>query len=716
MVGSTNHSVWFFQPLKLFVKITYKGVLSLDYMKIQVRLKMTVFVLFLSFLCINVVSCTVRQNVSLAPFHLLGYDCSAPRNIRDFTISQLEGGCLQSLQSKIISREKVRVTLLQREEGRRQEGFRCQLKRTKIIRYCGVYDHETTDAANSFYHRIVPLEADQCRNMVAHHSPYKVRLGNGKTLSFEVKLNAINYAKYFYIGNTYLNPSGEVSCNGSTYIDPHTMTRYDRIYIEVNDELLITKEIITFKNQVVVATPEHETLPCSFASKLCTTPFGSYVWDYSDDYCPLAQVRQFEAERITDSLNNVVLLSSDDSKIRLMEIGPASVCNSIVTATNYPTLFVSESWPEGKSRQIAPQEVQLPIFIRNRQDFLWSQMESSMEAGFRQTLLNDCQLQRSQERIQSWLRITDPGINTYLLGNGTYATTAGEVVYLYQCRPQEVRARHEEGCYESLPVHYGNTSLFLEPLTHRLLRQGIKIPCNDRFLPKFKTIRDQWIMASPQVLEANKPAMLVPAITELNFQLPEFPDIDWSTGGIYTDEDLSAMQNYLEFPRIRQALESHLAWQATQGHYDGNQPLTPSLLFPQQFPSLSSYILSGLWSALRKWGEFVSMMIALFFLGKIVVWIIKMFFNCWALVGAHGLTKHLLWSPCPDLLYLFRYRQVHRQRPPQENPPTEDPMALQKLPDMLYPELPVQEDPSQDSNSATRIQTNPLHEYPPSCP
>src|SRR6056300_698919 len=613
------------------------------------------------------------HNVSLAPFHLLGYDCTAPRNIKDYTISQLQTGCVQAAQTRLVGQETLAMVLLQKEDKRREKAVRCQLKRTKLVRYCGVYDHQTTDDRNSYYHRLTPVSPDLC-GKVAYEAKAYVTITTNQTILSTVKRNKVNYIDYFEAGDVYTDPSsGEVKCLGVKHYDHETKTHYERIVIQIKEEFTTTDEIVTQQGSQLIATPGNTLLNCHLDFRSCQTAEGTYVWRPRSNYCPLAVARDFPAARATDELNNVVVMSTDDSKIRLVDIGPVSYCDQVVSATNYPDLFLTPKWPTQLRRQLDPSELRLPAYINNRQDYLWNKLEDSIEQGFRQTLLNDCRLQKSQEQTQSWLRITDPGINTYLLGNGTFATTAGEVLYLYQCRPQEVRARHTTECYEALPVHYGNHSLFLEPLTHRLLRQGLKIPCSDRFLPKFHTLEDTWIMASPQILQANKPAPLRPIIDPLDFSVPQLPDVDWSTGGIYTDEDLNAMQNYLEFPRIRQALESHLAWQAALGHYDGSTPLTPSVLFPNEFPSLSGYILSGLWNALRQWGEFVSIVIALIVAGRILMWFLKIIFSCWALIGAHGITLHLLWFACSDWLYLLRYRKVHRQKNKREDPPAKTP-------------------------------------------
>lgn len=65
-----------------------------------------------------------------------------------------------------------------------------------------------------------------------------------------------------------------------------------------------------------------------------------------------------------------------------------------------------------------------------------------------------------------------------LMGEPGYmAVVAGETVHVVKCAPVAVKIRHTERCYNELPVTYQNSSLFLTPKTHILLRTGTIREC-----------------------------------------------------------------------------------------------------------------------------------------------------------------------------------------------------------------------------------------------
>jgi len=196
-------------------------------------------------------------------------------------------------------------------------------------------------------------------------------------------------------------------------------------------------------------------------------------------------------------------------------------------------------------------------------------------------------------------------------------------------------------------------------------------------------------MSTPAIMPASAPTTIDKTRIHLNFVMPTFKTVDWTADGVYSHEDLQRMRDYMEFPRIRHAMQAQLALQS-QGELGTEMGhITAHMMFPNEFPSVTSYIMGKLWAALQAWGDFVTTMLSLFVLGRIVYTLLKWAFGLWAIIGAHGLfSKQILWFPFMDLLQLILYRRAFRaQRQPdadehQDQPEQQQPMLNNDRPNV----------------------------------
>lgn len=83
----------------------------------------------------------------------------------------------------------------------------------------------------------------------------------------------------------------------------------------------------------------------------------------------------------------------------------------------------------------------------------------------------------------------------------------GEVIYTYKCPSLLVQATRLSNCYAALPVtlidppkHLPvNIQFFLEPISHRLTKQGIQVTCDKFFITKFQNLQGDWVAANPDL-------------------------------------------------------------------------------------------------------------------------------------------------------------------------------------------------------------------------
>jgi len=93
---------------------------------------------------------------------------------------------------------------------------------------------------------------------------------------------------------------------------------------------------------------------------------------------------------------------------------------------------------------------------------------------YRNILLQKCDLESRmmQNALAIAARSSDVFAYHFMKGPEYMALLAEEVIHIVKCIPIEVKLASTTECYKQLPVLRGNTTYFLTPQTHILLRQG----------------------------------------------------------------------------------------------------------------------------------------------------------------------------------------------------------------------------------------------------
>ena len=155
---------------------------------------------------------------------------------------------------------------------------------------------------------------------------------------------------------------------------------------------------------------------------------------------------------------------------------------------------------------------------------------------------NLCSRQASMADIQYEAKTRELGIATWPYDEvgspGTFATTAGESIYTYQCRETLVIPRMTKQCYRELPVwvrtNGNDTAAFLEPYSRLLKNTGIVTPCSSMIRPKFETTSGVWITSPPNLEITTAPALLEKEAKPI--------ELDWEYSGLNFEE--SGIYNY----------------------------------------------------------------------------------------------------------------------------------------------------------------------------
>ena len=124
----------------------------------------------------------------------------------------------------------------------------------------------------------------------------------------------------------------------------------------------------------------------------CKTPYATYVWYGRDPLsCKTALTKTTSGVVTYTDDDKEVFMSTDGELIRLILGSSITTCQTIVRETNYDLLLVYEG--ESKvflDRTLPAREVDLTLYINNRDDFLYNHILNRVEEEMNQVLNSAC--------------------------------------------------------------------------------------------------------------------------------------------------------------------------------------------------------------------------------------------------------------------------------------------------------------------------------------
>ena len=123
-------------------------------------------------------------------------------------------------------------------------------------------------------------------------------------------------------------------------------------------------------------------------------------------------------------------MSTDGNMICLILDTKFDLFNERVISTNYDRFFLVEKGHPGKFKtSIDPRNVDIRTYVNNRDVSIYNHLITSINYELGQVLRADCEEQRRQIRRNYYLSQKNPGMLTYTFGSGTFAKSAGGVLY-----------------------------------------------------------------------------------------------------------------------------------------------------------------------------------------------------------------------------------------------------------------------------------------------
>ena len=587
------------------------------------------------------------------PPMLEAYDCDDPRELRDVTNTRTEN-CHQL--TTINHQENATYQILQTSHTTRTTGYICRMVQTRTPNYCGTYDHQTMLPLLKQTEIPKSLSPDVCRRMIRER---KFTTARGDDVY--VREDEVTTYFYEYPGKTYVSDE-EVKCMGERWrvgdVD------YESMVVSYEVKLTLQKETFVSKKGQIKSTTQGLNLPCQSHEGACQTSSATYIWNVNESTCPMAYTRTSSGITVQDREGREVFMSTDGSLIRLVLGATVSSCGEIVRQTNYDHIYIySGKSARFQQRPVDPADVNMVTYINNRDDYLYNHLLNQVEKEMNGVLQYSCRQRAAL--YQPALQITKADVTTYSLGNGTFATQAGETLWTYKCRLVMVSARETPSCYMQIPVVYegankqlhGNKKEFyLEPFSRKLVADSIPIQCNDKLHSKYMTRLGKWIMTTPKILDAKPPE---PSTSEQARSLFD-RETDWSQGGVYTTEELKAMKDYIELSRYKDILSYKLTDQY-QGSLQSDV-VRPGQLFPNDpgFQVLTKGLLSCILEYVHSFGKGASIFLGLYMITNFFSHTMQAIYRILVLREVHGFTTQLWLCCCPDVMRTRRYRDDYK--------------------------------------------------------
>lgn len=162
-----------------------------------------------------------------------------------------------------------------------------------------------------------------------------------------------------------------------------------------------------------------------------------------------------------------------------------------------------------------------------------------------------CELERQVTQTQLAVLSQAPQFSGILPGFplGTWITAAGEAYHLWRCRAVRVEVRHEDICYDGIPVRWEGQPWFAQFRTRRLTQESAVVPCTG-LAPQVLKEGGSWHALAPDLRPYPAPAVHGPVLFSYLQTLQVSP---WAESGLYSRKAYEGLRDRIDHPSLRNA-------------------------------------------------------------------------------------------------------------------------------------------------------------------
>ena len=510
--------------------------------------------MFISVIEHNIKGIGASQDVQLA-----GLDCRKPSRIRTSLLQDVCETGISGPPDKVMP-----VLILQYEESRVVEGFRCEKKESTFQFFCGAYSHSKNLPPEIGV--AVPIDPTTCKRMVDNQEYVQ----EDKSV-VKIKYNAPYMYQYVRKGKI-IRARHNVYCEGTTIrIDGRTQNGMVEM---VSTEVIVRKISIELGRERTLDLDRNVQMP-EYCSKQPTCVLGpvSYVLREQRETCPLYTIRSLlmTKTRLKVGQKERTAYINNEHKILLTavekETAPVGCRVGHYLRTEHDKLkIIPEDLQQGSVKHLAQfipaSALDVDLELKVTAEYLAYNFERAMAERINLVGKKLCEMAKEGLHNQE-LSPFHP--NSML-------RIKGDLVQELQCEPvnAKVKLGEKRGNHctrDTLPVWVNGEPVFIRAGTRQILPEEEinRVPCNGHYPPMFVLEDNKTLaFADPVVTLTNVPLThQKESMLHLNEISPvEHPEYDSDI--LYSADEIQKWNQLIHFGRTKsvllEAISSHYCY------------------------------------------------------------------------------------------------------------------------------------------------------------
>ena len=542
------------------------------------------------------------------------------------------------------------IELLQLADFKTSHVIQCKIEIRRTIYHCGMFSH-LGPVENGLQEYLYDISAEQCKFI---HNTGIFKYDNFHTIA-NIKINETKT-----VGIDLAGKIEGKSCSGGTYADDYGS--WDNVLVQGLIKITLIEEYakVNLNNNKLHL---NSGTTCKFSDEHCIDAQAGYAfWSHvPNENCFDNKYNVLFKGTVTKTLspNQEVMytINTYDISFSLNAVENIKFCDRIITKTEHPKLFIYEKTNVNVlfDNDVRQQQdlINIDIFAYTNAKFV--HVEKHFRAQFKSLYLNIltkmCELERKE--IQNSLSLTSNSPDEFAYNvmqkPGYIARLAGEAVHIVKCTPINVKIQHIKECYEELPVISGNTTWFLTPKTHILIRTGTQIEC-DSIIPPYYKIDNSWISLTPTPRKIEKNITVFHPKIIKNWTPEKLNSL--ATSGIYTQQDLEKFEERLLFPMEKKSIMNTIA-KFTQSANSAKDDLMNNFLTEKTLTHIAESTWNKLLEKYEEYGTISSGIIMTLIIIQLTKMVVDMIIRGYTLKKLYGCSSHLLGSIFTSVTHLL---------------------------------------------------------------
>ena len=600
---------------------------------------------------------------------LYGYLCTDIEMIQEYSLHDVESCDLDPIQHEITEEGNYQIAQLAKYHHVKVK--RCQVTYSISAFICS-WDYGAFAAHGEMkqMEEIAPLE---CELM---HSRQIYKAGDGE--NYETPVNKTTTFQANLVG--YISSDGD--CMGSSGTDAKGI-HHDYLVKLANYEIKLVERIglVNTKTNTITFNQGGEQFTCLTANKYCMNIYGTFVWDLTSiTNCPVEPIREFTGV-IHHAKDMPTVLIGDEKSLIFLELRDQEhVCHRKVYTTNVDRIMVLKLeqgvMPFIKTK-IIPENVDLFLNMDIKLSWAYNTALIKSESLYSKIVKYICEEQRARLLDKLRLLSTLAELTDITVSNqrGTQITVVGEVVYESKCKQIQVTLRPLDYCTNELPISITspitNTEedhAFLTPVSRIITYNASEITCSAIFPPKFKYGPNTWITYGPKVAETKAP-QIVPL---KDYKMHKYkPVTSFTSGGIYSPEDIKRAKELLLYPTLLRASQNTLVRRINLKSTHNNVDLS-SLITPNEFKTAFENFFKKTFGILALIGQYAAGLYTIYLVYHLLTAAIKTLVSAKSIYKIYGKSTKLLYAFCSCTRLIFLHEELkpsNRTKPTGNIPP-----------------------------------------------